>query len=236
LAIPIAGVRSCFLAGARIKGMGTVMDHRFGDATDPLGPLRGGDRGALAAVFDRYRDRLRCIVELRIDARVRARLDGSDVLQEAFLDVAHNLDAYLADPKLPSLLWLRMHVGQRLTTLHRQHLGAKMRVAGMEISLYRDALPQASSAALAAMLLGRQTSPIQAAQRAERMPRVQEPLNSLDPIDREVLALRHFQQISRAEAAPVLGISQEAGAKRSFRALKRRKGILATMPRGWEGA
>ena len=86
------------------------------------------------------------------------------------------------------------------------------------------------------MLLGRQTSPTQAAQRAERMLRVHEALYSLDPIDREVLALRHFEQLNRAEAALVLGISQEAGTKRSFRALKRLKGILVTMPGGWEGS
>src|SRR6185312_2806781 len=148
----------CFPPGARIKSMGTVMEHASGDATDLIKQLRGGDRQSLAALFDRYRDRLRRMVELRIDARVRARLDASDVLQEAFLDVARDLDAYLADPKLPPLLWLRLHVGRRLTTLHRQHLGAKMRDAGMEISLYRDALPEASSAALASMLLGRHTS------------------------------------------------------------------------------
>jgi RNA polymerase sigma-70 factor (ECF subfamily) len=211
------------------------MDHRPGDIADPLEQLRGGDRGALAALFARYRDPLRRMVELRIDARVRARLDASDVLQEAFLDVARDLDAYLADPKLPPLLWLRLHVGRRLTTLHRQHLGSKMRDAGMEISLYRDALPEASSAALASMLLGKHTSPTQAAVRAERLLRIQEALNTLDPIDREVLALRHFEQLSRSETAEVLGISQEAGAKRYFRALKRLKDVLSAMPGGPEG-
>ena len=174
------------------------------------------------------------MVELRLDPRLRGRLDASDVVQEAFLDVAGDLDAYLADPTLPPLLWLRLHVGRRLTRLHRQHLGTKMRDAGQEISLDHGALPQASSAALASMLLGQLTSPTQAAERAERMLRVQEALNSLDPIDREVLALRHFEQLSRAEAAQVLGISQEAGAKRYFRALKRLKDILATMPGGGE--
>ena len=215
--------------------MGTHLDETPGDATDPIDRLRGGDRGALAALFDEHRDRLRRMVELRIDARVRGRLDPSDVLQEAFLDVARDLDAYLADPKLPPLLWLRLHVGRRLTTLHRKHLGTRMRDAGLEISLYQDALPEASSAALASMLLGRHTSPTQAAQRAERLLRVQEALNSLDPIDREVLALRHFEQLGRSETAQVLGISQEAGAKRYFRALKRLKDVLATLPGGWEG-
>ncbi len=214
--------------------MGNVMEHEFGDAIDPVEQLHGGGRQALAALFDRYRDRLRRMVELRIDSRVRARLDASDVLQEAFLDVAHDLEAYLADPKLPPLLWMRLHVGRRLTTLHRQHLGTKMRDAGMEISLYRDALPEASSAALASMLLGKHTSPTQAALRAERLLRVQEALNTLDPIDREVLALRHFEQLSRTETAEVLGISQEAAAKRYFRALKRLKNVLSALPGGGE--
>jgi RNA polymerase sigma-70 factor, ECF subfamily len=211
------------------------MDKTPDDTSDLINRLRDGDQPALAELFDKYRDRLRRMVELRMDARVRGRLDASDVLQEAFLDVAGDLEAYLADAKLPLLLWLRLHVGRRLTTLHRHHLGTKMRDAGLEISLYQGALPEASSAALASMLLGRITSPTQAAQRAERLLRVQEALNSLDPIDREVLALRHFEQLGRAETALVLGITQEAGAKRYFRALKRLKDVLATLPGGWEG-
>jgi RNA polymerase sigma-70 factor (ECF subfamily) len=214
--------------------MGIIMDKPPSETNDPIAQLRGGDRNALAALFDQHRDRLRRMVELRLDPRLRARLDASDVVQDAFIDVARDLDAYLADPKLPPLLWMRVHVGRRLTTLHREHLGAKMREAGLEISLYPGALPEASSAALASMLLGRQTSPTQAAQRAERMLRVQEALNSLDPIDREVLALRHFEQLGRTEAALVLGITQEAGAKRYFRALKRLKDVLATLPGGSE--
>jgi RNA polymerase sigma-70 factor (ECF subfamily) len=193
LAIPISFFRSRFLAGARIKDLGTLMDKTPSDPTDPMEALRGGDSQALAMLFDRYRAQLRRMVELRLDPRLRGRLDASDVLQEAFLDVARDLNAYLADPKLPPLLWLRLHVGRQLTTLHRRHLGTRMRDAGQEISLFQGALPQASSAALASMLLGQHTSPTQAAQRAERMLRVPESLNSLDPIDREMLALRHFE-------------------------------------------
>ena len=165
----------------------------------------------------------------------RARLDASDVVQEAFLDVACDLDAFLADQNLPPLLWLCLHVDRRSTTLRRQHLGTRMRDVGLEISLYHGALPEARSAALASMLLGRHTSPTQAAQRAERMLRVQEALNGLDHIDREVLALRHFEQLDSAEAALVLGITQETGAKRYFRVLKRLKDELTTLPGGWEG-
>jgi RNA polymerase sigma-70 factor (ECF subfamily) len=204
------------------------------DNSDPLGcdldELRAGGPAALARLFDRYRDRLGRMVELRMDPRLRGRLDLADVLQEAYLELAGDLDAYLAEAKLPPMLWMRLHVGRRLTTLHRQHLGTLMRDADREISLYQGALPEASSAALAAMLLGRLTSPTQAAQRAERILRVQEALNALDPIDREILALRHFEQLSRSETAAVLEISPVACAKRYFRAVKRLRDVLAPRP------
>jgi RNA polymerase sigma-70 factor, ECF subfamily len=197
--------------------------------------LRGGERQALTDLFQRHRDRLRLLIELRMDARLQSRFDASDVLQDAFLDAAARLDGYLQRPDLPAFLWLRLVVGERLAIYHRRHLGTKMRSAGQEVSLYRDPLPRASSAALASMLLGRLTSPSHAAIRAERVLRVQEALNALDPLDREVVALRHFEMLSRAETALVLGITEEAGAKRYIRALKRLKAILTTMPGGLEG-
>jgi RNA polymerase sigma-70 factor, ECF subfamily len=215
--------------------MGILMDQTPNEVTHLINRLHAGDRQALGELFHCYRERLRRMVELRMDSRLRTRLDASDVLQEAYLDLASDLDAYRAEPKLPLLLWMRLHVGRRLTMLHRRHLGTRLRDAGLEISLYREALPQASSAALASMLLGRHTSPTQAAQRAERLLRIQEALNTLDPIDREVLALKHFEELSRAETAEVLGINPEAAAKRYFRALKRLKEVLASMPGGWEG-
>jgi RNA polymerase sigma-70 factor, ECF subfamily len=197
--------------------------------------LRAGDRTALADLFDAYRDRLTRMVDLRLDPRVRSRLDPADVVQDTFLDAAKRLDDYLRDSKLGPFLWLRLIVCERMATLHRHHLGTKMRDAGREVSLYHAAMPQASTAALASMLLGRQTSPTQAAQRAERLLRVQEALNSLEPVDREILALRHFEQLNRVEAAQVLRISEEAGAKRYIRALKRIKDVLSRMPGGLEG-
>jgi RNA polymerase sigma-70 factor, ECF subfamily len=197
--------------------------------------LRDGDRQALTDLFQRHRDRLRRMVELRMDARLQGRVDASDVLQDAFLDAAAHLDWYLKGPELPPFLWLRLVVSQRLANHHRRHFGTKMRDLAQEVSLYRDPLPQASSAALASMLLGRLTSPSNAAIRAEQVLRVQEALNALDPLDREVIALRQFEELSRAETAQVLGITEEAGAKRYIRALKRLKTILATMPGGLEG-
>jgi RNA polymerase sigma-70 factor, ECF subfamily len=196
--------------------------------------MRGGDPRALGDLFAAHRARLRRTVELRMDWRLQSRLDASDVLQDAFLDAAARVENYLAEAKLPPFLWLRLIVGERLATIHRRHLGTRMRDAGREVSLYREAMPAASSAALASQLLNRQTSPTQAALRAERILRLQEALNTLDPIDREVLALRHFEQLNRIEAAQVLGISEDAGAKRYLRALKRLKTILSEMPGGLE--
>jgi RNA polymerase sigma-70 factor (ECF subfamily) len=197
--------------------------------------LRSGDRRVLADLFQRHRDRLLRMVEMRIDARLHGRVDASDVLQDAFLDLAKQVDSYLNDPRLPVFLWLRLVVGIRLAMIHRHHLGTLMRDAAREVSLYRDPLPQASSADLASMLLGRLTTPSHAAIRAEQILLVQEAVNALDPLDREVVALRHFEQLSRAETAVVLGMTEEAAAKRYIRALKKLKSILAAMPGGLEG-
>jgi RNA polymerase sigma-70 factor (ECF subfamily) len=131
-------------------------------------------------------------------------------------------------------LWLRQIVCDRLSNLHRHHLGTKMRDAHREVSIHRKVQPATSSAALAAMLLGRSTSPSQKAIRAERRARLQEALDCLGPMDREILALRDLEGLSRDEAAQVLGVSSDAVAKRYIRALKRLKGVLADMPGGLE--
>jgi len=168
------------------------------------------------------------MVELRMDPRLQGRVDASDVLQDGFLDLEKRVEGYLNDPRLPVFLWLRMVISDRLALVHRHNLGARMRDVSQEVSLCRDPLPQASSAALASMLLGRLTTPSNAAIRAEQILQVQEAINSLEPLDREVVALRHFEQLSRAETAVVLGITEEAEAKRYIRALKKLKSILAS--------
>jgi RNA polymerase sigma-70 factor (ECF subfamily) len=215
--------------------MGTLMDDNSSESVRLLERARAGDGDALAEIFARHRERLRRMVELRLDRRLQARIDASDVIQDAYLEVAQRLPEYLNDPHLPLFLWLRLVVGERLVTLHRHHLGTQKRDAGLEVSLYRGALPAASSAALAAHLLGKHTSPTQAAVRAERLLRVQEALNSLDPLDREIISLRHFEQLNRAESAQALGIEEAAASKRYVRALKRLKQVLADMPGGLEG-
>ena len=191
---------------------------------------KSGDEAALAALFTHYRERLRNMVRLRLDQRVHGRLDPSDILQEAYLDVARRFPEYVAAPTVPFYLWLRALTGQRLVDVHRQHLGAQMRDAGREVSLYRGALPEASSASLAQQILAGLTSPSQAAIRAEMQMQLQDVLNNMDPKDLEVVVLRHFEELNNVETANVLGIDTSAASKRYIRAIRRLKAILDKIP------
>src|SRR6516164_1448291 len=203
------------------------------DDKDPdlLRRALAGDEPALAALFDGYRDRLRRMIRLRLDRRLSGRVDSSDVLQDAYLDVRRRIAEYARDPSaMPFHLWLRLVAGQRLADVHRHHLGAQMRDAGQEVSLHRGPFPQADSVSLAAQLLGKMTSASQAAIRVEHKLIGQEALTGMDPIDREVLALRHFEHLSNDETAQVLGLSKSAASNRYIRALKRLKEILSSIP------
>ena len=189
-----------------------------------------GDQHVLAQIWDEHRERLRKLVRLRMDRRLQGRIDPDDVLQEAFVDFATRAAEYVDDPSLPFYLWLRFLTGQRLQLLHRHHLGAQMRDADREVSLHRGAMPQATSVSLAAQLLGRFTSVTQAVQRAEMQVILQEAVNAMEPLDREILALRHFEELSNTETAEVLGIKSSAASTRHIRALKRLRESLLNTP------
>jgi RNA polymerase sigma-70 factor (ECF subfamily) len=135
---------------------------------------------------------------------------------------------------MPFFLWLRFLTGQCLLEQHRRHLGAKARDVGREISLIRGAYPETTTAHLAAQFLGKLTTPSQAAVRKEQKVRLQEALDSLEPLDREILALRHFERLSNGEAAEVLGLDKSAASKRYTRALLRLKNVLLALPGGWQ--
>jgi RNA polymerase sigma-70 factor (ECF subfamily) len=204
------------------------------NSEDLLSRAAAGDQGAWGALLSSHRERLRRMVTLRLDPRLHSRIDASDVIQEAFLDASAGLAGYMRNPAIPFYLWLRFLTGMRLAKLHRDHLGAKMRDAGREVSLYRGSLPDTSSAALAAQLMGHETRPSEAAMRAELKMRLQEVLNSMEPIDREILALRHFEQLTSAETAQVLGIKEPAARKRYLRALEELREILLRSSGGVE--
>jgi RNA polymerase sigma-70 factor (ECF subfamily) len=196
---------------------------------DLLVRLEAGDELALADLFTRHRERLRRMIRLRLDRRLQGRLDSSDVLQDTFVEVARRARDYVAQPTMPPFLWLRFLTGQTLQALHRHHLKVHMRDAGQEVSL-RRAVPRASSVSLAEMLLGRLTSPTRAARRAEMQLKLQDLLNSMEPLDREVLALRHLEELSNGEVAHVLGLTKTAASNRYIRALERLKDLLKATP------
>jgi RNA polymerase sigma-70 factor (ECF subfamily) len=204
------------------------------DSAELLERAGDGDQRALGELFDRHRARLRRMVQIRLAQRLKSRIDPSDVLQETYLELSRSLADYLRNPVLPFFLWLRFLTGKKLQALHRHHLGVQMRDAHREISLEGGAWPQASSESLAAHLLGKLTSPSQAAMRAELRERVQEALNGMSLLDREVLALRHFEQLTNAEAAQVLGITEAGASNRFVRALQRLRSILVDVP-GFSG-
>jgi RNA polymerase sigma-70 factor (ECF subfamily) len=197
---------------------------------DVLDGLKKGDPEALAVLFTRYRDQLRRMVSVRLDHRLCGRVSPSDILQEAYIDALQRIEHYSEKPEMPVFVWLRWIVGQRLIDVHRQHLEAQLRDASQEISLNWAVGPSPSSMCLAGRLVGNLTSPSQAALRNEILGQLEETLNRMDPIDREILTLRHFEELSNHEVAAVLGIEKAAASKRYVRALARLKDALTALP------
>jgi len=168
------------------------------------------------------------MVSFRLDRRLWGRLDPSDVIQDVFVNASKRLQDYLADPSMPFFLWLRFLTCQELITLHRRHLGAAMRDAGRDISL--NDVSMDSSSAIAAKLAADQHSPSEAVVREELADQIRAALDQMEPIDREVLALRHFEGLSNAETAAVLDLTISAASKRYIRAAERLRAILMGMP------
>ena len=187
---------------------------------------RAGDQHAVGALFEGHRERLERLLTLRLDRRLRGRVDAADALQDAFVEATRRLDDYLRSPTMPFYLWLRFIACQRLQALCREHLGTRKRDVRRETPLDDRAFPEATSEALAAQLMGKLTSPSQAAMRAEMRVRLRNAIESMDPTLREVIALRHFEDLTNAEAAQVLSLDESTASKRYIRALKRLREIL----------
>jgi RNA polymerase sigma-70 factor, ECF subfamily len=191
-----------------------------------LDRLRQKDGQALGELFMLYRERLWRMLYVRLDRRLASRVAPDDVLQETFLDVAGRIGEYLADPKVPFYVWLRFLAVQRMQRVHRAHLGAQRRAVDLEVSLAKDGGLFASPDSMAGQFVSQMTSPSQAAIRHELQGRLRAALDEMDPLDREVLALRHFEELGNNEVAHVLGISKEAASKRHVRALVRLKALF----------
>ena len=195
-----------------------------------LDRARSGDRSAVGVLLEGHRVRLERMVRFRLDRRLRGRVDEADVVQDTFIEAARRIESYLEQPTISFFLWLRYLATKRLQALWREHLGVRKRDARREVSIVDGGYSEATSDALAAQLIGKLTTPSQAAMREEMKTRLTEALESMNPGDREIIALRHFEELAHAEAAQVLGIDESAASKRYLRAIKRLKGILDRIP------
>jgi RNA polymerase sigma-70 factor (ECF subfamily) len=195
-----------------------------------LDRTRDGDRSAMGALLEGQRPRLERLLTLRIDGRLRGRVEPADIIQEAFLEASHRLQDYIREQSMPFHLWLRFITMQRLQAAYREHLRSQKRDARREISLDDAPYPEASSEALATQLLGNVSTPSQSAMRAEILLRLRQTLESMDVDDREVIALRHFEQLGNSDVARVLGIQESTASKRYVRAIRRLRDLLARIP------
>ena len=167
----------------------------------------GGEMDAWGALLARHQERLAGMFSFRLDPRLRGRVDAADVMQEAFIAATTRRAEFFQQSAQPLFLWLRWMVANTLLELHRHHLGAQMRDARREMPPDRrasDASDDSTRVALVAQLTAGAMGPATAAGRAEVKARLSEALNQMDATDREVLALRHFEQLTSAEAAQVL--------------------------------
>lgn len=190
------------------------------------------DPHVLGQLLQHYQDRLERIIGFRMDGRLKSRIDAADVLQDAFIEATQRIDDYKkCSGDVSFFLWLRFITLQKLTQLHRHHLGVQARDANRDVPLTFRASPQATSIVLAAQLLGKITSPSNAAMRAENKRKLEQALGGMEDIDREVLALRHYEHLSNGETAKLLELSESAASNRYFRAVRRLKTMMDQLQR-----
>jgi RNA polymerase sigma-70 factor (ECF subfamily) len=195
--------------------------------TDWRETLAAGCEGALAGILAEYGPRLRKMVGFRLDPCLWGRVDIDDVLQDVYLAANRRLPDYLRDPAVPVFVWLRALTQQVLADTYRRHVGAQKRDARRDVPLHKSGQGSSASISVAAKLVASLTSPSKAAVRADAREHLYAALEKMDPIDREVLALRHFEDLGNDGVAEVLGLKKAAASNRYVRALKRLKDIMS---------
>lgn len=174
------------------------------------------------------RERLHRMIEMRLDRRLTQRVDASDVLQEGFVDAAKRLQEYIDDPTMPLFIWIRFLVGQKLAAIHRWHFNTQKRDPRREEMGPSQKPPAVDSQILAQEFSASMTSPSEAVSKAELMKKMLEFLEQLDPMDREILVMRHFEEMSNNEAAYELGLTKGTASKRYVRALAKLNKAMAS--------
>ena len=187
-----------------------------------------GDQQALAELFSQFRPSLWRMVNFRLHPQLQGRVDVDDVLQEAWMKASSQISRFFTDASQSPFVWFRMIVSQTLIDLHRRHLGAAKRSTAKEFSIDSGWSAASTSYSIAFHLMGSATSPSNAAVKMEMSKQLDAAMQSMNDVDREVLALRHFEELSNAETAQVLDMSEQAASARYIRALARLKGVLQT--------
>lgn len=195
--------------------------------SDELQRLRTEGEAVVAELFARYSERLERLVEFRLDARVRSRVDPADVLQEAFIEIARRINDYLVRPEVSFFVWIRQITLQTLIGMQRRHFGQK-RDPKQEVA-FPNTGSDATSYSIAQAICAQQTSPSRAAMRAEEIQHLHAALAEMDETDREVLALRHFEHLGNNEVAEALGLTATAASNRYVRAMTRLTEIMQRM-------
>jgi RNA polymerase sigma-70 factor, ECF subfamily len=190
-----------------------------------LDQARAGDAAAVEQLLAQHRDPLRRVVGLRLDPALARRVDASDIVQEALVEANRRLPEYLKQPAMPFHLWLRHLAHDRLIDAHRRHREAYRRSLDREQPL-RTAAADESSAQLLAELIDPEHTPASAAIQQELQARLELALTTLDEADREVILMRHHEQLSNQDVAAALGLSEAAASMRHLRALRRLKEAL----------
>ena len=199
------------------------------EAADPDGLLeqaRQGDAHARQRLFALHREPVRRMISLRLDPAIAARLDASDVVQDVLLEASRRLDDYLRDPAMPFPLWLRHIARDHIIDAHRRHRLAQRRGVDREQPIVPAAFADRSSLELAGQFLDQDITPATAAIQHEMQRRLHAAIAALDEDDREIVLMRHFEQLSNQDVAAVLGLSEAAASMRHLRALRKLKAAL----------
>ncbi|HEY2838080.1 MAG TPA: sigma-70 family RNA polymerase sigma factor [Pirellulales bacterium] len=191
-----------------------------------LAQARDGDTDARNQLLERHREGLRRMIGLRLDKGVQRRVDASDVVQDVLVEANRRLTDYLSKAGMPFHVWLRHLARDRLIDAHRRHRGAARRSVDREQKLGGPGIDDASAADLAALLLDRQMTPAAAATHHELERRFAAALETLDEIDREIILMRHFEQLSNQQAAQALDLTEPAAGMRYLRALRRLRALF----------
>lgn len=195
---------------------------------DLLQEIKAGDSSAINRLLERHREALRRMVDMRLDPKIRQRVDASDVVQEAMMEANRRMSKFLENPGMPFHLWIRQIATDRLIDQHRRHRVSKKRSVDLEQAPVVAANLDHSTIQFGAQIQDRELTPAAAAIRGEMQRRFEEAIEEMDEHDQEIIVMRHFEKLSNQEVADVLGLSEPAASMRYLRAVRRLKQQLST--------